>query len=113
MKFILITLNVIAFIWLFFFSPAIPLASDSMRHRQVLELCQSGVIDTNELRRMYPDSAAPEAHLAFVMSHSEGYFRLMIWPAATLALLNVILILKYWHAGTKPSTVIPIPSSEN
>lgn len=104
MKYMLVFLNVIAAVWLFIFSPAIPLASDSARYRQVLELCRTGVINAPALRSQYPDVASPEGQLASTMSHGDGYFRFFIWPAAALALTNAILIAVFMKSPGERKT---------
>ena len=101
MKNALIIINLMAALWLVFWSPAMPKAADSQIRRQVLELCNAGIIDTNALHAHYPDQAYPERKLSLSLSHSQGYFYFFIWPAALLAMLNAVGIGLLWRKHKK------------
>jgi hypothetical protein len=96
MKYILIILNVALALWPVLFGIRATRASDSILRRQVLELCDKGVIDTNALHAYLPKASDPAADIAASLSKSRGYFQLFVWPGALLAMFNAIAIAVFW-----------------
>ena len=104
-KSVLMSLNVIAVLWLLLWSTGVPQGSNKRRIQQVNELCRSGVINTNAMHaQFHTESSSSEYSLAMRFSDHKFYFLVFIWPAAVLIILNTVVIeIFFTRKGYRPN----------